>query len=53
VGNEKQKVFEFVVNDYKSEISKKNDRISEIEKEARQSLENIRKREIKELESGY
>lgn len=31
VGNEKLKVFESVVNDYKSEISKKNEKILEME----------------------
>lgn len=31
VGNEKQKIFECVVNDFKSEISKKNGKINEME----------------------
>ncbi len=31
VGNEKQKILDSVVNDYRSEISKKNDKIHEME----------------------
>lgn len=31
VGNEKQKILDSVVNDYRSEISKKNERIQEME----------------------
>ncbi len=31
VGNEKQKIFECFVNDFKSEISKKNEKIHEME----------------------
>lgn len=41
VGNEKQKAFEYVVNDYKSELSKKVERINEIEKESKYHLDLI------------
>lgn len=53
VGYEKQKAFDFVVNDYKSELSKKIERIQEIEKESKYHLELIRNKELKHIENNY
>lgn len=53
VGNEKQKAFEYVVNDYKSELSKKVERINEIEKESKYHLDLIWNKELKHIENNY
>lgn len=53
VGNEKQKAFDYVVNDYRSELSKKVERINEIEKESKYHLDLIRNKELKHIENNY
>ena len=41
VGNERQKAFECIVNDYKSEISKKNELLIDVEKEWKVTQESL------------
>lgn len=42
-----------MVNDYKSELSKKVERINEIEKESKYHLDLIRNKELKHIENNY